>query len=143
MKTSSLAILLISVFLLSISLFWLGFSSFYYLKNLSFVYARGVNGFGGESVVLTCPSGKTIHINDVKPPILGCSDISSQNPIQPACDPFLLNGLPDPSNTINMLPQLQSQCDGKGSCTFQIPNLTGKCGGGCSASQLMGSYYCR
>ena len=141
MKVLPLWLLMVSVFILFVSVFWLGVATYYWIKGRSFVYSRGVNGFSNQILDLKCPTGKIISINQVKPPILSCADVSSNG--QPKCDPFSTSGLFDPSNTQNVLGELRSECEGKSQCSYKVPRLSGVCGNSCSVSQLTGTYYCK
>ena len=62
------------------------------------------------------------------------------------CDPFFPNGNYNPETTFDAKTHLESECNGKSSCSVKLPNMyaTGKTACQCAPQDIVlnASYYC-
>lgn len=133
---------LLSVALFSVALWWLGVSGLFFFENRGFVYARGANGQSGNTIQLLCPVGKNISFNEA---FIECTDLTSDN-LQPVCDPYKNDGTLNPDTTQNVVDSLKMTCNGKNSCTVNVPGFSNgpssKDCSKCQNSQMVANYYC-
>jgi hypothetical protein len=129
---------LVLVFLFGVSIWWMVVALMFYIKSKEFVYSRGANGISGGPIQATCPVGKKISFQSA---FLECTDLNSKG-TQPSCDPYNNDGSVNKSNTQDVLSQLQNECDGMQTCSFQVPFISGACSG-CNGSQLVAKYLCK
>lgn len=103
-------------------------------------YARGANLNAPGKVLLTCDAGSVISATNAN---MVCHNPSAKNFENPTTDPFLKNGQFDPTTTIDLLSDVQSQCDKKQQCTYTFSGTADNfvCGDG-GTPQLIATYTC-
>jgi hypothetical protein len=134
---------LVVVFLVAVAMWWLVVAAIFWFNNRNFKYARGASGQSGDSVVLRCPVGTNMTIEQL---VLVCEDVDSTGKT-PTCDPFNNDGTINTQTTQDIKAKLAAVCNGNETCTFTIPNMnlssgSSKCTG-CQQSQLIGTYSCQ
>jgi hypothetical protein len=152
-ETLELSLILIGVLFIGVLIFAF-FKTFYYGRQLtSNVITRGLNGVGGSTVNITCPSGQNITVNKANYICTSGTNIESSG-----CDPYYQsNGQQttffNPNNTLDVTSTLATQCNGKSSCSIAIPSSQAAIcaqkgpgtndGGPCTGQiQLIGTYDC-
>jgi len=106
-------------------------------------YPRAFTLWGrGTSGELSCTGNKKIKINQGT---YMCALDTTQS-VDRRCDPFFTNGNYNPDTTFDAKTDLETVCNGKSSCSFQLPNVyeTGdnKCECDFQNVVLNASYYC-
>lgn len=153
--TLELSLILIGVFFIGLLVFGF-FKTFHYGRQLAGnTITRGLNGIGGTTLNITCPSGQKITVN--KANYICTSGMGIENT---GCDPYYQQDgqqttFFNPNNTLDVTSTLGTQCNGKASCSISIPssqtsicgqsgpgqNNGGPCPSG-SQIQLIGTYDC-
>lgn len=137
-----------------------GFSEKYNLDLTSRTYTFGLNGIAGDTINMSCPSGKSIQVEKAHYICTsGTQNISSNGQFEnPNCDPFWQSTgqnttFFNPANTVDYTSTLSKMCNGSNSFSFQIPqsiiNICGQTspnslkGTPCDGQlQLVGTYDC-
>lgn len=105
-------------------------------------YARGANASKAGNVLLTCDAGSVINVHDGAA-ILVCHDPTSDNFENPATDPFLTDGTPNPQTTVDLSKSLQDACNGKMQCTYSFTGIDDNFVCGTTGTpQLIATYTC-
>lgn len=146
--------ILILLLFTGISIFAFISSEKYNRQLSSKTLTRGLNGIGGSTVNLQCPSGQTINI--YKANYVCTSNSSFENP---GCDPYWQTSgqkstFFNPLNTYDVSADMKNECNGKSSCSWNVPsgssvNICGQSsanslnGTACTGQlQLIGTYDC-
>lgn len=156
LSTAEIFFLLLFVLLLGVAIY-LFYRTYRYGNELKAKpLVRGLNGTGGDTITLQCPSGQVISINQATYVCTG-----GENTTGDSCDPILTQGPTvnssnygsfNPATTVSAVSQLAAACNGKQTATFTVPSVgdavvatmcNGQpCGNG-GTIQLIGTYYCQ
>ena len=151
LSTAEIFFLLFFVFLLGIVIYMFYRTYRYGSELRAKPLVRGLNGTGGDTITLSCPSGQVIAINQATYVCTG-----SENTGTDSCDPILTQatqganstnyGSFNVNTTQNVASQLAQQCNGKQTATINVPStISNICNNQpCTGTiQLIGTYYCQ